>query len=86
MGVVDIDSPEDVNLAVRRLPAHQRPFGADCPLGVDIQSVLFHYDLDGNVDDVVGHLLRHKLTRLKVEITPEITVSKQIFCNIFIVC
>ena len=60
--MADIESPEDVDLTVQRLPDHQRPYGADCPLDVDIQSVFFHYDLE---EEMVELFLEHKFTRLK---------------------
>ena len=41
-----IESPDDVGAAVVLLPDGQRPYGVGCPLGLPIQSVFFHYDVD----------------------------------------
>ena len=35
--------PEDYHAAVLTFPDGQRPFGADCPIRLKIQAVLFHY-------------------------------------------
>ena len=41
-----IESPDDVGAAVVLLPDGQRPYGVGCPLGLPIQSVFFHFDVD----------------------------------------
>ena len=43
---VDIVSPMEPDDEVSLLPAHQFPFGPNCPLDRAFQSVLFHYDVN----------------------------------------
>ena len=43
--MVDIESPDDVNVAVKLLPLTQLPYTVQCPLSRELQSILFHYDV-----------------------------------------
>ena len=45
--------PTDPNSAVSMLPADHFPFGVDCKLSRLLQSVLFHYDVQPEVVDIL---------------------------------
>ena len=59
---VDIASPEDIRAAIQLLPENQRPYGADCPWSLTIQSIFYHYDVDA---EAVSYIVGEKLLRLK---------------------
>ena len=51
--MADIIKPENVNAAVLPLPAHQTPYGEECCLTKQFQSILFHYDLRQTEVDIL---------------------------------
>ena len=59
----EIQSPEDVNEAIRMLPPEQHPYHASCPVSRDIQSIFFHYDLSYGA---FGILSENGFTRRKM--------------------
>ena len=61
--MADIESPENVNDAVKMLPASQHPYTSDCAISRDIQSILFHYDVSYQATQV---LIYNDFTRRKV--------------------
>ena len=52
---VDITAPKDSREAVVALPAHQEPYGKDCPVERDLQSIFFHHGVrKADVDVVIA--------------------------------
>ena len=51
--MADIIKPENVNAAVMPLPTHQTPYGEECCLTKQFQSILFHYDLRQSEVDIL---------------------------------
>ena len=64
MASTDITPPDNVDDAVVLLPAHQNPYGAQCKIDRELQSIMFHYEVrpqDVSIVEDEGYIDRRSL-------------------------